>query len=450
MDIGVAYRAHQYLSVDGAINGRVLNDAQKQGLGGCFDVSGNRADFSVLLLLLREELEAARQEAELRKQHEQQLLQQLKQVQQQDTLAEQQQQQQLLLLQHQKLLLQQQQEELEQQRQQLQGDLRRQEARDQLLFGPVDAVWKHDRALLAALEPTTVTLDERPSVHVAALDIHDNLDVVQRMVVEAGGVTEKEGNNNPLSPFGHRIAAAAAVYCEQKDAAFNGALHRNEARLKGHMAGGSQHPFAPKYDTGDGERVAVLERVTLPAGQRYGLLNASEVGMADADPRVRIQRVFHGVPSLAVAHAILCGDFAALQKNDEGFFGTGFYFSPDLDHVLMYATPCGADTAPAAFGGLKLKGGKRYKVVLACDVQYGNPYPVLKKSEFKGQPFAAGHDAHVAVVKYPQEDLADAQPFGSSAEWAAAEARMTTRPLAEIAINDPSCVTVRAVLIFEA
>ena len=46
--------------------------------------------------------------------------------------------------------------------------------------------------------------------------------------------------------------------------------------------------------------------------------------------------------------------------------------------------------------------------------------------------------------------MADAQPFGSSAEWAAAEARMTARPLAEIAINDPSCVTVRAVLIFEA
>ena len=76
---------------------------------------------------------------------------------------------------------------------------------------------------------------------------------------------------------------------------------------------------------------------------------------------------------------------------------------------------------------------------------------MLRVSELNVQPFAAGHDAHVAVVKYPQDpNLADARPFGSSAEWAAAEARMTTRPLAEIAINDPSCVTVRAVLIFEA
>ena len=58
MDIGVAYRAHQYLPVDDTINGRLLNDAQKQVLGGCFDVSGNRTDFSVLLLLLREELKA--------------------------------------------------------------------------------------------------------------------------------------------------------------------------------------------------------------------------------------------------------------------------------------------------------------------------------------------------------------------------------------------------------
>ena len=180
---------------------------------------------------------------------------------------------------------------------------------------------------------------------------------------------------------------------------------------------------------------------------------------------VRIQRVFHGVRSLAMAHAILCGDFAALQTTDVGFFGSGLYFSPDLDYVLKYATSCGADTAPAPFGGLKLEGGKSYRVVLACDVQYGNPYPVLCVSEFtvrkpaansndetwESLPFAAGHDAHVAVVKYPQDpNLADARPFGSSAEWAAAEARMTTRPLAEIAINDPSCVTVRAVLIFEA
>ena len=95
VDIGVAYRAHQYLSVDGAINGRVLNDAQKQGLGGCFDVSGNRADFSVLLLLLREELEAARDHA---------------------TMSEEEQQ--------------------------------------ELLFGPADAVSKHDSALLATQEET--------------------------------------------------------------------------------------------------------------------------------------------------------------------------------------------------------------------------------------------------------------------------------------------------------
>ena len=152
-----------------------------------------------------------------------------------------------------------------------------------------------------------------------------------------------------------------------------------------------------------------------------------------------------------MTHAILCGDFAQLKTTDVGFFGSGLYFSPDLDFVLKFATPCGADKAPAPFGGLKLRDDKRYRVVLACDVQYGNPYPVLDAAEFNGQPFAAGHDAHVAVVKYPQDpNLADAQPFGSSAEWAAAEARMTTRPLAEIAINDPSCVTVRAVLIFEA
>ena len=39
-----------------------------------------------------------------------------------------------------------------------------------LLVGPADVVWMHDSTLLASLEKSTMTLDERPSVHVAALD----------------------------------------------------------------------------------------------------------------------------------------------------------------------------------------------------------------------------------------------------------------------------------------
>ena len=198
--------------------------------------------------------------------------------------------------------------------------------------------------------------------------------------------------------------------------------------------------------------MAVLERVTLPAGQMYGLLNASEVGRPDADPRVRIQRVFHGVPSLAVAHAILCGDFAALQKNDRGFYGAGFYFTPDLDYALKYAGPSlfEAGGVPNGFRGLGLTAGKKYKAVLACDVQYGNPYPVLDAAEFRGKPFAPGHDANVAVVQPPIDDLAESKPFDSSHEWAATGDAVPRRALAEIVINDPSCVTVRAILVFEA
>ena len=404
VDIGVAYRAHQYLSVDGAINGRVLNDAQKQGLGGCFDVSGNRADFSVLLLLLREELNAARDHA---------------------TMSEEEQQ--------------------------------------ELLFGPADAVWKHDRALLDALEERTVALEERPSVHVAALDMGSggHRRVVQQLLSEAGGETEGQVTSSPMSPFGKQVAGAAVVHCEQKNAAFNGALQRNEARLKGHMTStAGDHPFAPKYEhdpSNDGqaldeEEAAVLERVTLPASTAVRFLDPGLVG-ADADPRIRIQRVFHGVPSLDVAHAILCGDFAALQTTDAGYFGSGLYFTPDLDYALRYADPSLLEVTslPEAFGGVGLRVGHRYQVVLACDVQYGNPYPVLDADECNGQPFTPGHDAHVAVVRSPRgEELTAVKPFASSEEWAEAEGDVTTRPLAEIAINDPSCVTVRAVLVFEA
>ena len=222
------------------------------------------------------------------------------------------------------------------------------------------------------------------------------------------------------------------------------------------------HPFAPKYEhdpSNDGqaldeEEAAVLERVTLPASTAVRFLDPGLVG-ADADPRIRIQRVFHGVPSLAVAHSILRGDFAALQKIDTGYYGAGLYFTPDLDYALKYARAkflrlnelkSDAD----AFSGLGLDADQTYRVVLACDVQYGNPFPTTSTA-FADRPLVSGHDAHVAVVKYPlQADLGDAKPFESHVEWAAADCDTNGRPLIEVVINEPSCVLVRALLIFEA
>ncbi|EGD79230.1 hypothetical protein PTSG_09951 [Salpingoeca rosetta] len=296
--------------------------------------------------------------------------------------------------------------------------------------GPDDAPWKFPTRLLLSLEDSAI---KAGNTQFAALDLDlpAHKEVVLKLLEEAGGPTANEA---PLRPFRQTLAGVSIFWGD--DPAFYSALKKRKTRYKGFLST-KGHKFAPKY-TFHGQRPTdpkldqVLQRVTMP-GVHYNMLDSS---LAKDDPPVRIQRVFHGVRSIDAAKSISTGGFARLQTTDSGWFGAGIYFTPDLDYALQYAG--GASFHHGHFPSLRLSPHKRYHIVLACDIQYANPYPVLRRAGFEGKMLQAGHDAHVVVVGKGGSPLPDSQ-------WSQQNA-----PVAEIVIDQMDQALVRAVLFFEA
>jgi len=90
---------------------------------------------------------------------------------------------------------------------------------------------------------------------------------------------------------------------------------------------------------------------------------------------------------LKAALEICKSGFANLSLRNDGWFGNGVYFTPDLDCAKAYASESG--------------------LVLVCNILLFQPYPVIenfrigpKFAGFYGQPIVPGCDAHVAVVKH--------------------------------------------------
>ncbi|EGD72752.1 serine/threonine protein kinase [Salpingoeca rosetta] len=406
LQLALKYEKHEYLPLEKVINGQEMPVHLRALLRGCFTTSGSRLSFALLHAAFRGQYAAAREQRQLNEARQQELLQ-----------------------------------------------------------GPPDAVWKFDPEILATLKEKKHALSTRDTVYVVPLDLgnQDEASLVKTLLRQAGGRTARQPDL--LGPFGRKVAAAVITWCDQKLAAFNGAMHRNKTRFRGHLTSTS-HPFAPKYEVDDtgaatnAEEKAVLDRVTTKTGH-YRLLDAS---LMKQDPPLRVQRVFHGVNSFDAVVGILGGDFAPLQKTDIGWFGAGPYFTPDLDYALEYAHDCDGADVPADLRFLQLTPGEVYRIVLVCDVTYGNPYPVTKNSlhpmvqstaedklpterwqTFAGLPLVAGHDAHIAVTAFDSKSVDYVPPFDTHADWS----QPGEKPVAELVISDTSCALVRAVCVFQ-
>ncbi|EGD76964.1 serine/threonine protein kinase [Salpingoeca rosetta] len=320
-----------------------------------------------------------------------------------------------------------------------------------LLHGPPDAPWKFPEDVWAKLSDKAVQVQARKSVSCAVLDLYDdtNFQLIQQLLDEAGGRTSREKAEHP---FGRHVAGAAIVHSDVKNTAFNGVIQRDQARFKGNTTT-AHHVFRPKYQLDQNghpknkEMKHVLGYVCKLGGMsnfKYHLLNQDQ-------SNVRIQRVFHGVPSLEAAVGILGGEFAQLQTTDQGWYGSGFYFTPDLEYALAYARPCPGSKVPKELHGLKLDGKGTFNVVLVCDVVYGNPYPVIDLQHV-GKTLVAGHDAHVVVTDFTKQDVQQAKPFRSHSDWTKKQKvggkKVSARPVSEIVVNTPDAVLVRAILIF--
>ena len=145
------------------------------------------------------------------------------------------------------------------------------------------------------------------------------------------------------------------------------------------------------------ERRAIVKRVqtVYPCRIRTAAPGSLPVSLPAGSP-LRIQTVYHAVPSLEVAMDICSSGFASLADLDPGFYGRGLYFT----HDLMYAV--------RHYGSADASG---YKAVIVAQVVYAQPYPVLPKEgpppyapaaqrpeQLMGSALAPRHDAHVVFV----------------------------------------------------
>jgi hypothetical protein len=82
---------------------------------------------------------------------------------------------------------------------------------------------------------------------------------------------------------------------------------------------------------------------------------------------VKVALMWHGVPSEAVADAILAtGLSSRVSGKDEGYFGKGVYLTPQAEYAAFYAN-----------GQRPPRRGQAYTLLL-CAVCLGNAYPVTR------------------------------------------------------------------------
>jgi hypothetical protein len=124
---------------------------------------------------------------------------------------------------------------------------------------------------------------------------------------------------------------------------------------------------------------------------------------------VKVALMWHGVPSEAVADAILTmGISSRVSGKDEGYFGKGVYLTPQAEYAAFYAN-----------GQRPPKRGQTYTLLL-CAVCLGNTYPVTRRVDYDtgasisvfhynhgkngtAKALKGGFDAHAVAVSTTEE-----------------------------------------------
>ena len=88
--------------------------------------------------------------------------------------------------------------------------------------------------------------------------------------------------------------------------------------------------------------------------------------------------MWHGVPSAAVADAVLAtGLSSRVSGDDQGYFGKGVYLTPEAEYAAFYAN-----------GQKKPERGKSYTLLL-CAVVVANVHVAQSGGQVSGLPFGS-------------------------------------------------------------
>eukprot|EP00039_Didymoeca_costata_P014896 m.246017 g.246017 ORF g.246017 m.246017 type:complete len:1131 (+) comp16112_c0_seq1:109-3501(+) len=152
----------------------------------------------------------------------------------------------------------------------------------------------------------------------------------------------------------------------------------------------------------------------------------------DPNPGYQVLTVYHGLANgdLGLAKQICSTGFGTFAQRNSGWFGSGVYFTPDLDYAVAFAKTA--------------KKAKTEPIVIVCNILVFQPYPLT--SIVVGCPVRAKSDCHVAVVRHA-DDLTNTPttPLPPD-EWEDYEGG--TKMSTEICMVDLQHVLPRAILRF--
>ena len=138
------------------------------------------------------------------------------------------------------------------------------------------------------------------------------------------------------------------------------------------------HPMYLDWDRVDSPRlVATLERLKEVYPSRVPL----SMQPSNDDTPYQSLLVYHGFyETLEMAkHICECG-FRDVGVRNEGWYGKGVYFTPDIDYALAYAKSARRQST-----------GAERMIVIACELALFNPYPVADARTMKGRPIESMH-----------------------------------------------------------
>lgn len=242
------------------------------------------------------------------------------------------------------------------------------------------------------------------------------------------------------------VQGAFLVQNPFKDASFQGTIYRCKSRYRGKDKN-KYHPFYPFYLKKNDQVPTKYENFILGfvAEDQTGVASpyrVLDVSLIHQNPAIVVQRVFCALSNFNAVAGVINGDYSPLQRlGATAWLGNGFYFTPDINYALHQSSACEVDEDTLELlGGLRLiKTITDSRIILVCDIVYGNAFPVVDSTAHVGAPLISRHDCHVAVVDYSGPTVKLAQPIPPPSSSLIA---------GEVVISDPAHVRPRAILLF--
>eukprot|EP00039_Didymoeca_costata_P017754 m.330721 g.330721 ORF g.330721 m.330721 type:complete len:1065 (+) comp16588_c0_seq13:909-4103(+) len=249
---------------------------------------------------------------------------------------------------------------------------------------------------------------------------------IRKMISESGG-------KNSTFDF-EQVQECIVFHNLTELSAFNTSVEKQKnhyKRREGHDVTHSSHIFCLDWDRTSPHMNATMNYLRTCYPSR---LPSNMVPGPDDTPYQSLL-VYHGLFG-DVEHAkhVCKSGFRVIGIRNDGWFGNGVYYTPDLVYALAYANDA------------KDICGTKRAIVIGLEIVLFNPSPVINK-DFEGRPIKNNADAHVAVVRHSNDLSVPTVPIPPT-EWDAPNSSGSTPVSTEIVVQNNHAVLPRFMLLF--